>query len=182
MLHGRLDYELPNWRFCRRLLFDDIGCWGGIWHNWGYFGQPFSMLAAVYFTAHFWIHFENPNGALRHKSGIMFSLNHANTPLVWPHTKFEVAADENWAAVLVSNTIYAYFNLYYIIKWKASILKPKTKLPNAEKLMEMQIETQNITEEEQRKAEELEERMNSMNARPQTEYDKRVASQFSAYV
>ena len=48
--------------------------------------------------------------------------------------------------------------------------------------MEMQIDTQHITEEEQRKADELEERINNMNAKPQTEYDKRVASQFSAYV
>ena len=112
----------------------------------------------------------------------MFSLNHANMPLVWPHTKFEVAADENWAAILVSNTVYAYFNLYYNIKWKSGILKQKLKLPNAEKLMEMQIDTQHITEEEQRKADELEERINNMNSRPQTEYDRRVASQFSAYV
>ena len=47
----------PIGDFAEDFLFDDIGCWGGIWHNWAYFGQPLCMLASVYFTAHFWIHF-----------------------------------------------------------------------------------------------------------------------------
>ena len=134
--------------FAEDFFFDDIGKWGGIWHSWGTFVAPLSMILAGVVCNHFWIQFNNPLGALRHNSGIRFSLSHGNTPLKWPATKFDKASDENYAAILVSNAIYAYINLYYAVQWKLGIFKPKVKLPDAEKLIEMTLENQQISPEE----------------------------------
>ena len=60
--------------FTEDFFFNDLGRWGDIWHNWAYFSAPLIMIASVYFCNHFYIHFNNPYGALKHKSGIRFSL------------------------------------------------------------------------------------------------------------
>ena len=41
--------------FAEDFFFDDIGKWGGIWHNWGTFVAPLSMILAGFVCAHFWI-------------------------------------------------------------------------------------------------------------------------------
>ena len=60
--------------FTEDFFFNDLGRWGDIWHNWAYFSAPLIMIASVYFCNHFYIQFNNPYGALKHKSGIKFSL------------------------------------------------------------------------------------------------------------
>ena len=63
-----------------------------------------------------------------------------------------------------------------------SILKPKIKLPDADKLIEMTLESQQITAEEERKAEELADRLNLMNNKQTTFQFKKERSQFNAYL
>ena len=108
-------------------FYDDINRWGGIWHNWGFFVAPFTIIVLGFFLAHFWIHWDKPNGALRHNSGIMFSLNHYSTPLLWPATKYDVHANEHWIIVLIANSMFGYSTLYYTILWKYGLRKEKPK-------------------------------------------------------
>ena len=108
-------------------FYDDMGKWGGIWHNWNVFFAPFTIIFCGFFLAHFWIHWDKPNGALRHNSGVMFSLNHYSTPLIWPATKYDVHENEHWIIVLIANCIYGYSTMYYTILWKYTLREPKPK-------------------------------------------------------
>ena len=108
-------------------FFDDIKRWGGIWHNWAFFGAPGTIITLAFFLAHFWIHHGKPRGALRHESGVMFSIQHYQMPLIWPSTHFTDHEDEHWLIVLMANSIYAYTTLYYCISWKTGLKKGKAK-------------------------------------------------------
>lgn len=96
-------------------FFDDLDRWGGIWHNWSFFVQPFVIISLSYFLAHFYIHANDPKGARRHESGYQFSIEHSQIPLIWPGTHFTKHEDECWIIVLLSNAMYAYSTLYYAI-------------------------------------------------------------------
>ena len=108
-------------------FFNDLGAWGGIWHNWSYFVYPTTTLVLTYFLTHFYVKFDITKGALRHESGMAFSIKHYQMPLVWPSTHFRKHEDENWIVVLMANTVYAYITLYYSIQWKSEIKVGKPK-------------------------------------------------------
>ena len=117
-------------------LFNDIGTWGGIWHNWGYFVIPSTVFVSAYFLNHCWIKWSHPRGAYRHDSGVAFSIAHYQMPLVWPHTHFNntPAEDDRWCIVFMSNAVYAYITLWYSIQWKLSLKKGKPKKVSPELL------------------------------------------------
>ena len=136
-------------------FYDDIDRWGGIWHNWSFYVAPFTIISMGFFLAHFWIHFDKPNGALRHNSGIMFSLNHYNTPLNWPATKFDVHANEHWIVVLLANTMFGYATFYYTVLSKFQIRAKKLKPVDPSILEEIDYQP-DLTAEEERKLLEIE--------------------------
>ena len=65
-------------------LFNDLNRWGGIWHNWAFFVCPITLVSLSYFLNHFYVKFDTLKGALRHESGMAFSIQHYQMPFVWP--------------------------------------------------------------------------------------------------
>ena len=110
--------------------------WGDIWHNWNTFGAPILTIVFGFALAHFYIHADNPKGALRHESGVKFSLQHSNLPLIWPATHFKKHEDENWLIVLLANSAWAFSTLYYTLLWKSAIRVTKPKKVSEEQLAE----------------------------------------------
>jgi len=122
--------------FTEDFLFNDLGTWGGFYHNRDYFVLNCTVFLSSYFMNHCWIKWNHPRGAIRHESGIAFSISHYQMPLVWPHTHFQnsAAEDEHWIIVCMSNMVYAYFTLWYSVAWKNQIKKGKPKKVSPELL------------------------------------------------
>ena len=106
--------------FTEDFLFNDLGVWGGLYHNKDYFIMHITVFLQSYFMNHCWIKWNNSRGAIRHESGIAFSISHYQMPLLWPSTHFRNSAgeDELWIIVCLSNAVYAYLTLYFSLMWK----------------------------------------------------------------
>ena len=110
-------------------LFNDLGVWGGLYHNKDYFIMHVAVFVQAYFMNHCWVRWNHPRGAIRHESGIAFSISRYQMPLLWPATHFNNSEKEEelWIIVLISNAIYAYMTLWFSVEWKNQIKKGKPK-------------------------------------------------------
>ena len=110
------------------LIFRDIGCLGGIWHNWAsfwpYFLQTFLMFLLLQtrgqkLLLNFWRH-----------DDWSVSLRNAILPVYFPRINFDKPVTDpcELEIIFTTNLIFAYANVYYNWQWVDLLDRKRRKL------------------------------------------------------
>ena len=132
MLWVLLAYAVLQADILEDMIFGDIGrSSGGLLANIDFLFAPVVSIAAMFAITHIWMGHEIHGGWRHHDLSVQESFAQTGQlPLLFPILLFEdhngsPKADLVEPLVLAGNAIWAFGTLYFMLKWKSSIVKNK---------------------------------------------------------